>query len=411
MSSESSAVATQAQPHPDTRADTRAERLEHYHEGGHNAWLYVSLVGFIAFIAWANLFTIDEVARATGEVITRSRVQVIQSVDGGVLEDLLVHEGDRVVPGQVLARLDPTRFAASVGETQARLYGLRAKMARLRAEVIGNDTLVLAEDILLHAEEIAEVEKALFEQRRAGLRDELRILQATVTLGERELRLVEDLHQGGDASGSELLRAERGLNDAEARLVNRRNTFFEDARQDLVRAEDEIAQNAQLLIRRQQEQANSIFVAMVPGVVKNIRVTTVGGVLGAGEELMQIVPVGDDLLIEAKVSPADIARVQRGLPASLRFDPFDYTIHGSVEGTVSYVSADTLKEETSQGTEIYYRVHITADTSPVTTTTGRALEIFPGMTAQVDIRTGERSLMNFLLKPLRKTLTTAFGEA
>ena len=231
-----------------------------------------------------------------------------------------------------------------------------------------------------------------------------------VDLATRELALVQDLYSNGDSSGSELLRAKRGLNESEAALVNRRNRFLEDARLELTKAEDEIAQNEQLLIRRREEQANSVFTALVPGIVKNIRVTTVGGVLGPGEELMQIVPVDDELLIECRVSPADIARVAPGLVANIRFDPFDYTIYGTAPGKVVYVSADTLKEQSEQGTQVYYRVHVKPDSAPVRTTTGRQLEIVPGMTAQVNIRTGRRSMMDFLLKPLRKTLNESFGE-
>ena len=162
--------------------------------------------------------------------------------------------------------------------------------------------------------------------------------------------------------------------------------------------------------KERPDSVDSSFIALVPGIVKNIRVTTVGGVLRAGEEIMQIIPVDDDLIIEAKVSPADIARVHEGLEATIRFDPFDYTIHGGVKGTVTYVSADTLKEDTPQGEEIYYRVHVSPTSLPVTTTTGRELEIMPGMTAEIDIRTGDRALMDFLLKPLRKTLSESFGE-
>ncbi len=265
-------------------------------------------------------------------------------------------------------------------------------------------------DLEREAPEIAQVERALFQQRRTGLSEELGTLSVAVELGKRELALVQGLYGNGDASGAELLRAQRGLNDSEAALVNRRNRFLEEARLELTEAGDEIAQNEQLLIRRQEEQASSVFTALVPGIVKNIRVTTVGGVLGPGEELMQIVPVEDELLIECRVSPADIARVAPGLVANIRFDPFDYTIYGTVPGTVVYVSADTLKERTESGTAVYYRVHVKPDAAPPRTTTGRELTIVPGMTAQVNIRTGRRSMMDFLLKPLRKTLDESFGE-
>lgn len=395
---------------PSPREKRRIERLQQAHLGRYRGLLVALLLGVAMFVAWASMFQIDEVARAQGEVITGSRVQVIQSVDGGVLSELLVREGDRVEPGQVLARLDQTRFASSVGEIQARLFALRAKVARLRAEVVGRDALDFPEGLVEQAPDITQVERALFEQRRTGLSEALRTLQVAVDLARRELALTRELYDNGDASGSELLRAERGLNEAEANLINRRNRFLEEARLELASAEDEIAQNEQQLIRRLEEQENTIFKAMVPGIVKNIRVTTLGGVLAPGEELMQIVPVDDDLLIESKVSPADIARVEPGLEANIRFDPFDYTVYGAAPGRVTYVSADTLKEETEQGTRVYYRVHVAPAGAPVRTTTGRTLDIVPGMTAQVDIRTGRRSLMDVLLKPLRRTLSESFGE-
>jgi membrane fusion protein, adhesin transport system len=392
------------------RNPRRVERLQRAHRDGYRMTILVLTAAILGFVTWASVFQIDEVVRAEGEVITGSRVQVIQSVDGGVLREILVREGDRVEPGQVMARLDETRFASSVGEINARLFALKAKVARLRAEVVGQVELSFPEGLQRQAPDITQVEKALFDQRRTGLADELRTLAVAVDLANRELVLVRDLHRNGDASGAELLRAERGLNETEAQLINRRNRFLEEARLELTKAEDEIAQNEQLLIRRLQEQESSVFVALVAGIVKNVRVTTVGGVLHPGEEFMQILPIDDELLIESRVSPVDIARVESGLKAQIRFAPFDYTIYGAALGTVTYVSADTLKDTSQQGTSVYYRVHIKPAAHPVTTTAGRVLEIVPGMTADVDIRTGRRSLMDVLLKPLRKTLQESFGE-
>jgi len=362
-----------------------ADRLQQAHRGGHRPVLIVVTLAVVAFLAWSAVFSIDEVARAAGEVITSNRVQVIQSVDGGVLDELLVREGDQVQPGQVLARLKQTRFASSVDEIQIHLYALEAKIARLRAEVVGDETLKFADELVRRAPATTRVEQALFVQRRTGLNEELRTLQVAEDLARRELALVQALVKEG-------------------------NRFLEDARLELTKAENEIAQNEQLLIRRMEEQADSVFTALVPGIVKNIRITTVGGVLARGEELMQIVPIEDELLIEARVRPSDIAQVQSGLTANLRFDPFDYTIYGAAPAKVTYVSADTLKEQSEQGTSVYYRAHLKPVGFPVRTTTGQVLKLVPGMTVQVDIRTGQRSLMDVLLKPLRKTLDQSFGE-
>jgi adhesin transport system membrane fusion protein len=394
----------------DPRASQRVARLQDSHRGRHGWLLAGLLAAAVLFLAWAMLFRIDEVARAHGEVVASSRVQMIQAVDGGVLAELMVKEGDRVAPGQLLARLDQTRFGASVGETEARLFALRAKAIRLRAEVTGQGDIAFPADLVRRSPETAQVEQALFRQRRHGLAEELRTLKVAVELAGKEQALIDRLHADGDASGSELLRAQRNSNEADARLVNRRNKFLEDARLELAKIEDDMAQNEQVLTRRRQEQQDSVFTAVVPGIVKNIRVTTVGGVLRAGEEIMQIVPVDDLLLLEAKVTPADIGRIRPGLEATVRLDPFDYTLHGSVKGKVTYVSADSLKEETARGTETFYRVRVAPDRVPVVTTTGRSLDILPGMTAQVDIRTGDRSLLDFLLKPLRRTVSESFGE-
>lgn len=387
----------------------KVKRLEGYHQRNYSLVLTLIVLGLAGFIAWAAVFNIDQVAKASGEVIASSRVQVIQSVDGGVLAELNVREGDTVAQGQVLASLDQTRVGASVKEVEARLSALKAKATRLRAEVTDAKTLVFSKELLPFTEQL-NVERALFQQRRTGLKEELRTLDVAVQLAKEETKLIAALERSGDVNRTEVIRTERALNEAESKLIMRQNRYLEEASSELTKAEDEIAQNVQILTQRQQQLEDSVFKAMVPGIVKNISVTTVGGVLRAGEELMQIIPIGDELIIEAKVSPTDISQVRKGLDATIRFDPFDYTIYGGVRGKVVYVSADTLKEDTRQGEEVYYRVHVVTSTNPVTTTTGVELEILPGMTAQVDIKTGERTVMEFLLKPLRKTLSESFGE-
>ncbi len=376
---------------------------------GQSFIIYALVAGIAGFVAWAASFNLDQVARAYGEVIAVTRVQVIQSVDGGVLDELAVREGDRVEPGQVLARLDQARFGAAVTEIEARLAALRAKARRLRAEVVRAPRVDFPEAIQTFPE-LVRLEQALFEQRRANLRARSANLTQALQLAEEELALVLSLAANNDVNRAEVITAERAVNQAQAKIIHLESEFFESARLELSQAEDHIAQNEQILKQRLEQLEASVFVAKVSGVVKNIRVTTVGGVLRPGEELMQIIPLGDALLVEAKASPADIAQIRPGLPATLRFDPYDYTIYGGVEGQVVYVSADTLKEDTAQGQEIYYRVHVAPSSQPVATTTGSPIDMMPGMTAQVDIKTSERTLLNYLLKPVRKTLSEAFGE-
>ncbi|RNF74166.1 HlyD family efflux transporter periplasmic adaptor subunit [Marinomonas rhizomae] len=381
-----------------------------YHQKKRSLIAWPIFFALVAFVVWAKHFYIDEVAQAQGEVIASSRVQLIQSVDGGVISELNVREGDRVQAGQILGQLDQTRLSASVGEIESRVFALKAKAIRLRAEILGEAKLNFSQEMLNRYEDIAQVEKALFEQRKTGIKEELRTLQVSVSLAQEEQDIVKYLQASGDVSSSEMLKAREALNAAEAKLINRKNQFLEEASAELAKVEDDLGQSEQILARKQQELQDSVFIAKVPGIVKNVSVTTVGGVLRAGEEIMQIIPIDDDLIVEAKIRPEDIARVKNGMAANIRLDPFDYTIYGGVEAKVIYVSADTLKEESSQGEEIYYRVHVIPLQLPITTTIGRSVEMLPGMTAQVSIKTDKRTVMDYLLKPLRKTLSQAFGE-
>lgn len=376
---------------------------------GYSVVLWVLVAGVAAAIVWATVYRIDQVTRGVGTVIASSRVQVIQAVDGGVLKSLKVREGDTVKQGEILAVLDQTRFAAQVMELDSRLAALYGQAARLRAEVTGTDTITFPDNVKKFPELVA-VQRALFAQKRQGLEEELRTLGVAVRLAREDAQLVAELANTGDVSRSEVIKAERALNDAEAQLINRRNKYYQDARAELAKTEDDIGQNEQIRTPRAQQLADSILKAPVDGIVKNVRVTTQGGVLRAGDELLQIVPLDDLLIVETKISPADIALLKPNLPATIRFDPFDYTIYGSVRGKVSYVSADTIKEEGRTGEQTYYRVHVATTAQPVKTSTGKTLDILPGMTARVDIRTGDRTVLEYLLKPLRKTMTESFGE-
>lgn len=386
-----------------------SEQFDEYHLRRHSIVLWVLILAFCMALGWSLYYRVDEVTRASGTVIASSRVQVIQAVDGGVLDQLLVKEGDRVSQGQVVATLERMRAAASVNELDARLAGMRALAARLRAEVTEAPAIRFPASLDRYPE-ITEVQVALFRQRRQGLEEELRTLRVAVDLADEDAKLVRKLAESGDVSRSEVIRVERALNEAQAQLVNRRNKFFQDARAEMAKVEDDLGQNAEVRTQRAQQLDDTVLRAAMAGIVKNVRVTTRGGVLRAGEELLQIVPVGDDLVVEAKVQPADIARISKGLDANIRFDAFDYTIYGAVLGKVVYVSADTLKEEVRGTEQTYYRVHVATNGLLVTSQTGRQLDILPGMTAQVDIRTGDRTVLDYLLKPLRKTVMESFGE-
>lgn len=371
--------------------------------------LWVIVLGVMSGILWASFYRIDEITKGTATVIASSRIQYIQAVDGGVLDKLMVKEGDRVERGQVLATLDTIRFQASYNELGARVAALKAQIVRLRAEITGSSELVFPAELNTFTE-ITDVQRALFRQRKKSLEEELRTLQVAVDLANEDAILVRQLGKEGDVSRSEQIRVERALNDARAQFINRKNKFFQEVSAELAKLEDDLAQNQEVKTQRGKILIDSVFRAATPGIVKNVRFTTPGAVLRGGDELMQIVPVDDELILEAKIRPVDIAYVKLGLPANIKFDSFDHTIYGSVHGSVSYISPDTLKEEGRNMDQTYYRVYLVIRGNPVQSHTGRQLEILPGMTAQVDIRTGSRTVMDYLLKPLKKTLTESMGE-
>lgn len=374
--------------------------------------VWLLLIAVAALVWWADRSVIDESTRASGTVIASSRVQVIQSVDGGVLEQLRVHEGDRVRKGDVLAVFDETRTRASLQETEAKFTSQRATLARLQAELSDTEPH-FAPELTKRFPAVVHVQENLYQERRKALTAELQSLADVARLARDELKMVERLVATGDASQVELLRARKSVTEAESALANRRNKYIQDVSAELAKVREDYEQVEQQLTQKRQQLANSVVNSPASGIVKNVKFTTLGGVLRAGDELLQVVPVDDQLIVEAKVLPRDIALIRPGLKATIKFDAYDYTIFGIVDGEVTYVSADSMRDESQRSDSpaaTYYRVHVRTTTPGPVTRTGRKIEVLPGMTAQVDIRTGQRTLLKYLLKPITKTLTEAFKE-
>ncbi|MFZ9379113.1 MAG: HlyD family efflux transporter periplasmic adaptor subunit [Burkholderiaceae bacterium] len=369
-------------------------------------WIIFATVAL--FIAWAAFFEIDQVVRGQGKIVSKTRTQHIQSIDGGVLTELLVQEGSVVKAGQILARLDQTRFEASTNEVQARVNALKAKITRLKAEVEGTGLSFPKE--LRDYPDLIRTETVLYQRRLKSLNDEVASHSELFQLARQEKRLVDVLRRTGDVDELEIIRSERALVEAKTKLDARRNQYFEQASQELAKAEDELAQNIQVLVQRNELLSGSSLVALVPGVVKNISVSTIGAVLKAGEELMQVIPSGDTLLIEVKIAPSDIADLTVGLPVTVRFDAYDSSIFGTFEGTITYVSGDTIVEKTARGDENFYIVQVNLPSDDLKTHIGKSIKVIPGMSAQVDVKIGVRTVFNYIMKPIMKVVTQSFGE-
>ncbi len=369
--------------------------------------LWSSVATIAGFLYWANWAELDTITRASGQVIVSSRNQVIQAPDGGVLESMLVKEGDTVKRGQVLFRFDQARASAGHQESMAKAAALRATVARLQAEVFGNQPRFpdMADFPELRANQIA-----LFKRRQSAIQEEVSALESSLALVKTELDMNLPLLKNGDVSRAEVLKLQRQVADIQGQITNRRNKYFQDAQADLSKAQEDLESVEQILAQRREQLAYTEVHAPMDGVVRNVRLTTQGGVAKAGDEILQIVPLEDDLIVEAKVRPADIAFVKSGLPATVKLDAYDYSIYGSLQGTVSYISADTLNEETRAGDMPYYRVQVKTRDRNLSSRTNERIDVQPGMTATVEIKTGSQTVLRYLTKPITKTLDESLGE-
>lgn len=369
---------------------------------------WVALISMAVFLAWASIAELDEVTRAQGAVIASSRTQVIQSQDGGTIEELMVKEGDVVKANQILVRLETTRAETSFLEARARAAGLSATAARLQAELFGGEPQFPAS--ARDYPEFRRNQSDLFLKRKGAIQEELSSLESVLKLVREELNMLTPLLKTGDVSRTEVLRLQRQEADIQAQISNRRNKYFQDVQAELNKVEEELAGLEQTLTQRKWQLENTTLRAPVKGVVKNIRITTRGGVLRPGEEIMQIVPLEDDLVIEAKLKPVDIAYVKPGQDASVRIDAYDSTIYGTLPGRLSYISADTLNEEARGKDEPYYRIQVQTTSRRFSGRPNEDHEIQPGMTATIEIKTGGKTVLQYLTKPITKTLGDALSE-
>ncbi|EMH0545431.1 HlyD family type I secretion periplasmic adaptor subunit [Enterobacter hormaechei] len=361
------------------------------------AWSLFALL--VVFITWASLFQLDEVTTGSGKVIPSSHEQVIQSLEGGIIHSLMVREGDIVERGQQLAQLDRTKTESSVLESESRLNAAMATAARLNAEV--NDTGLTFPAELDDDVELVKQETALYQSRRESLEKGLAGLRQGADLVQRELALTRPLVTQGAASKVEVLRLERQKNELESKITEMKNQYYVRAREELAKANAEIEAQRSVMKGREDSLTRLTFNAPVRGIVKDIDVTTVGGVIPPNGKLMSLVPLDDQMVIEAKISPRDVAFIHPGQKALVKITAYDYSIYGGLEGEVTMISPDTLQDEVKRDV-YYYRVYIRTDSNHLTNRQGKEFPVFPGMIATVDIKTGSKSVIDYLLKPLNK---------
>lgn len=413
-------------------------------EPGARGLLYTILLAFVSLLVWSALATVEEVTRGEGKVIPASQLQIVQSTDGGVVRELHVREGDRVTAGDLLVKIDPTRFVASFQETEVRIFALQAKVARLNAllndeawlpaaaetpeqqAVISREQAFFAESLSEYQQRLAVAREQLSQQQR-GLQEaqaKMRAARQAVRLSAQELRVTRPLLESGAVSEVDLLRLERDLaaasgelrraeaetgrqraavEEAEARIGEARHAARNRWRTELSDATAELSGLKEGAVALADRVRASELRAPVSGTVQRVLYNTTGGVIGQGDAVIEIVPADDRLLVEAKIAPRDIAFLRPGLPAMIKLHAYDFSIYGGIPARVQHISADTI---TDKRDNTYYLVRAITDEKALSD----ALAVMPGMTAQLDIITGERTVLSYLLKPILRAKANALGE-
>lgn len=413
----------------------------------HLILMFITLF-FVIFVVWANFAALDEVTRGDGKVIPSTEIQKLQSLEGGIVEEFLVREGDEVKAGQVLMRLRDVQAASDLGSNRARYLGLLAKTQRLKAEAEGLVTPNFSEEVMKEAPQSVQEELESFranvqnlssqtqvlqqqlnqrEQEVTGLRTRVSDLREVLRLSNEERNMIAPLVERGSAPKVELLQLERGIKERQTELntvqasLTQAQSAVDEAKARIAELTDAAKAQAQTELAATTIEMNSIgetlsgledrkirteIKAPVDGTIKDILVNTVSGVVQPGADLIEIVPKDDQLIIEARVRPADIAFLHPNQAAVVKITAYDFSIYGGLKGEVIDISADTLTNEEG---ETFYRVRVRTNETSLTRK-DEVLDIIPGMVASVDILTGEKTVMQYILKPLIKTLDNAMNE-
>lgn len=399
----------------------------------------------VLFLLWAALAQLDEVTRGEGKVIPSKQLQVLQSIDGGLVSEILVKEGDVVNPNQLLIKIDETRFVSSVKENQAQYLGLVAKAARLRAISEGKP-FVPPPDVLKADPSIVQQERQFFEARNDELNAAISIARQQLAqrhqelneaqakkaqaaqgydLTSKELSVTRPLISSGAVSEVELLRLERdvsryrgeremaaaqisriqaAINEAQRKIEEVELTFRNEASKELSETMAKLNSLAEGSVALSDRVKQSSIRSPVKGTVKRLLVNTVGGVVQPGKDMIEIVPLEDALLLEAKVQPRDIAFLRPGQPVMVKFTAYDFSIYGGLDGTLEHIGADSVMDEKGNA---FYTVRVRTSKPGF----GDAnLPIIPGMVAEVDILTGKKSVLAYLIKPVLRAKSVALTE-
>lgn len=368
--------------------------------------LYVIALTVAAGLYWAHHAAIDEVTVGLGKVIPSSQVQIIQNLEGGILAEMKVKEGDIVQKDQVLLRIDDTRHTSSYREGRSRYLALLAANLRLKAETEGT-RLAFPREIEREAPDLVRYESNLYHSRLNALETALTSLRQSLQLTNDELRIMEPLVAKGATSEVEVLRLKRQVNEIRGSIDEKRNKFRADALTELNRIKADLESLKESNVASSDRVARTVVRAPLHGIVKKVNVTTIGGVIQPGMDILEVVPIESNLLVEAQVKPADIAFLRPGQSALVKLTAYDFSIYGGLPATLEQISADTIVDEKKN--ESYYKIQVRTQSNYLGPA-DRPLPIIPGMVASVEILTGKKTVLDYLLKPFLKARENALRE-
>lgn len=388
------------------------EALIHQSTSHGNFILYFVALFFVVFFIWAALSSIDERTISEGKVIPSSQIKYIQSLEGGIIEEILVREGQKVKKNEVIIRLNNTFSLSNYREERARYLALQASIARLKAETQGQDKIDFPAELSQYTD-LIRTETEFFNTRKNQMQNKLGVLKKTYELSQNEYKMTEPLVKQGVMSTIELLRLEKEMNEKKGAIEDFSKNFIQEAYVELTKKNAEFAALSESLVSKGDRVDRSILRSPVNGTVKKVNVSTLGQVIKPGENILEIVPDEDSLLIQARVSPTEIGFIHPGQAASVKITAYDFSVYGGLEGKVEYISADTITDERGHAPQgqpqSYYEVLIRTDKNYLGTPE-KPLQIIPGMTASVYILTGEKTVLKYLMKPLIKAQSNALRE-
>ena len=367
-------------------------------------------VVIIPLLIWANFAEIEQRSSTRGIVIAADKTQKIQAPIDGVVDSIMVKEGVKVKKGEVLIVLEKEQNQASLDAAASKVASLKAKLRRLKAETHSEDLNYPVGFLQNDYQELITTQQNLFLLRKKSLEDETSSLVSALMLKEEEFASNQSLVESGDIGRNKILKIDREIVDLKGKILNIKNKFFQAAQEEMTKTAEELSIRKEMLTEKKVTLNRSEIISHMDAIVKEIIITTKGAKVRPGDVILELVPLGQELIIEAKLKPTDISFIKKGQRASVKLDTYDFSIYGSFDGKVEYISPDTIIEKTSRGDEYFFKVLISLDHSDLFTKKGTAINVTTGMGAQVDIITGSRTVLHYLTKPVIKVLDESFTE-